>query len=237
MSIWTQIGLSALGGAVSGGEKWADQKFAADQAREARKFSERMRNTQWQAAVADMEAAGLNPALAYSQGPNASPGGTAAAAPTGHGVVSSAMQAARMSEELKLLKQQARRATAEAGIAETSEGFARERAMLELASIAAETYRRRMSGEAQSGFAAVSRYASEKAPAVFELLEGLGGFLGENTARALNVRDRAFGAYKKPAEWAADLARVLYDGRRDLWSRVTAPLRGWRLRDLTRRER
>jgi hypothetical protein len=82
-------GLS-LGGAVGGilgfiGQQQTNQKnwdiaqaanqSSAEQAQRQMDFQERMRETQYQTAVKDMEKAGLNPMLAYSQGGAGTPTG------------------------------------------------------------------------------------------------------------------------------------------------------------------
>ncbi len=132
--IWPALiagGLGLAGGFLSQrtqkGEALKTREFSADQANiqrdyssaqadKQRAFQERMRNTSWQAGIADMEAAGMNPALAYSQGGAASPGGAMGSAGMGSGAMASvqdvispalnsAMQMKRMQQELKNMKQ------------------------------------------------------------------------------------------------------------------------------------
>lgn len=92
-------GASSLIGGIIG------NRSRSKEAAKNRSFQERMRNTSWQAGVADMEAAGLNPALAYQQGGASSPSGAMA---TQEDVispaVSSAMAAKRLAEEIQQIK-------------------------------------------------------------------------------------------------------------------------------------
>lgn len=64
-------GLSLLGGVLG-------NRSASRAARENRQWQEHMRATQYQTAVSDLKAAGLNPMLAYTQGGAGTPAGGAA---------------------------------------------------------------------------------------------------------------------------------------------------------------
>lgn len=103
-------------------------KFQQNQAREAMMFGqasaqhqmdwqERMSNTSYQRAMNDMRQAGLNPIMAFNQGGAGTPGGASASgsAPSGasaqqvnelSGAVASAIDARRMSYELKNMEEQ-----------------------------------------------------------------------------------------------------------------------------------
>lgn len=105
-------GIAAAPAIVSGLGSFFGQRSAnkanRKEAKKNRKFQERMRNTSWQAAVEDMRAAGLNPALAYSQGGAASPGGSVAQSQKselGEGV-GSALEVKMAQEQFKLLEAQ-----------------------------------------------------------------------------------------------------------------------------------
>ena len=104
MPAWIGPAIAAGGALLGGGQA---QRASRREAARNRQFQERMRNTQWQAAVADMEAAGMNPALAYQQGPAASPGGSMASQSDMVGpAVSSALQAKRLNADVEYIRAQ-----------------------------------------------------------------------------------------------------------------------------------
>lgn len=94
---------------LTGAEQEANA-FSAEQAQINRDFEERMANTQYQRGVADMRAAGVNPALAMSQGGAAAPSGNAASSvqPQSQGFnMSDLMHLLLIGKQSKLLDAQA----------------------------------------------------------------------------------------------------------------------------------
>lgn len=101
-------GLSLAGGWLGMESQRQTNSMNRDMANAQMAFQERMSDTQWQRGVSDMEKAGLNPMLAYSQGGASSPGGATApmASPLGAGAAT-AMQVADTMANINLKQAQA----------------------------------------------------------------------------------------------------------------------------------
>ena len=113
----TSGGLSFLGGALGGlfsfiGARRANKRAAA-LARENRDWQERMSNTAYRRAVADMRAAGLNPVLALGR-PASTPGGNVAPVlDEGSAATKGAVAMSAAVNQIKLMQAQARNLNAQ----------------------------------------------------------------------------------------------------------------------------
>nr|DAI03085.1 MAG TPA: minor capsid protein [Microviridae sp.] len=103
---------SMIGPLISGGMSYLGQSsanaFNAEEAAKNRQWQEQMRATQYQTAVKDMQAAGLNPMLAYSQGGAGNLSGSVSAAAQNElgQFVSSALQARQVNGQLEQMEEQ-----------------------------------------------------------------------------------------------------------------------------------
>ena len=110
-SLWNKVTGEGLTGAEN-----TQNAFNAQEAQKQRDFEANMSNTQYQRGVADMRAAGINPALAMSTGGASVPSGAAASAgssPNGMNF-SDLLQLLMLKPQTMLMKAQAKATTAEA---------------------------------------------------------------------------------------------------------------------------
>lgn len=103
--------LAAIGGSLLSG--YLNNSAASDRQEDAQKFSAEQFASRYQTTVKDMQAAGLNPMLAYSQG-GGSPPTSSAASSSGYADIGSNINQSRInSAQIALLEANAQKAKAE----------------------------------------------------------------------------------------------------------------------------
>ncbi|QCQ85002.1 DNA pilot protein [Blackfly microvirus SF02] len=138
----------AMSSAGSSAANNATMQFNSQEAKANRDWQERMSNTAYQRAMADMRAAGLNPILAYQQGGAGTPPGGQASAKLdnamegmGHGV-SSAAQAGQKAIDMKNTMAQTEATTTQADLNQANSMLAaanREKSLAEATQSASQT--------------------------------------------------------------------------------------------------
>lgn len=112
-------GINLVGGLIA-------NRSRRKEAQKDRDFQERMSSTSFQRGVEDLEAAGMNPALAYRGGASTPGGAMAGVENIAEGAVSSAQQAKRimlegkrLKEEIKLIQMNVTKARQDANVSKT----------------------------------------------------------------------------------------------------------------------
>jgi hypothetical protein len=104
-------GALSLGGALTG--QALSYKYMKREAKRQRDWQERMANTAHQRQVRDLRKAGLNPVLSAMQGGAATPSGAVAGVPDFSQAVNTGLEGKRLSEDMRIMKQQRRKLKAE----------------------------------------------------------------------------------------------------------------------------
>jgi len=169
---------------ISGGANLAGEiignRSRSKEAKKDRAFQERMRNTSWQAGVEDLKKAGLNPALAYSQGGAAQPGGAMAQqSDVISGAVSSAQHARRLQSELRLMNTQEIKAYEEAKLSKTMAGESAARTQL--------TYRNQKAVELENQLRSLNMFSARNTARVEQTM------FGQKASFADRIRRMIFG--------------------------------------------
>lgn len=94
---WAAVGGAVFDEFMADDKQSSAEQYSSAEAAKNREFQERMSNTAYQRGVKDMQAAGLNPMLAYSQGPAGVPGGSAASYPGAVGAQYKTAEASQVS--------------------------------------------------------------------------------------------------------------------------------------------
>ena len=215
---------SIVGGLVSGLGSFLGQESAnranRDIAQQQQAFQESMSNTSYQRAVADMQSAGLNPMLAYSQGGASSPGGATAQMQSSLGAAAtSGAQAANVAADILLKREQAgaagsqedlNRANMNLSLVEAANKAVQLPGHEKFAAQVASLINMNNAAAAQSTANALYRnYEMPEAKAVGKLYEGQKGVFIKGAERGANVfRDVGIGASSAASAVGKGLSNV-----------------------------